>query len=147
MAAGTDNARLRKLFCGKVGQMADSLAASAKALRATPPSPDAPEQVYHVAHSLHGAGTMYGFPCISEMGACLEDLVKAVMSGRRALTQDVIDLIECCAAALRDVAASDDVDEAAAARISEVAWKCECALHDAAGADPPPSQTTPQQAR
>jgi len=87
---------------------------------------------------------MYGFPAVSEMGASLEELVDALRSGRRSPTAPVVDLVEACAAALRNAVQDNHLDDSAAAEISELAWRCECALRDTpVAADPPPDLTPP----
>ena len=137
MDKSTSNPGLEELFCAKVGQMAADLAALAKALATGAPSAGTLQKLYVIAHSLHGAGTMYGFPCVSELGASLEGLINAVRSGQLAPAPEVSDLVDSCAAALREVACPGRANKALAATVSETAWKCECALHRAnAPADP-----------
>lgn len=142
----TKYAKLEKLFCSTVRQMADDLAECAEALRSTPFPPEASQKAYSIAHSLHGAGTMYGFPQVTEMGASLEKMLKALAAGRLAPTPAVIELVDSCANALRGLAEADCDEETSTAAISRLAWKCECTIHESdtriggsAEVSPPPA--------
>jgi len=137
------NPNLKELFCGTVLQMANELADCAKDFRAAPVPPEASRKAYNIAHSLHGAGTMYGFPQVSEMGASLEKMVKALGSGRLAPGAAVVELVDACAKALRDLVDLKCDDEESAAAISRLTWKCECAVHESDTTDDAASEQVP----
>ena len=141
MAAGKTNAKLEKLFYSKVGEMASGLAEALDTLRSRPASAEASEKAYHIAHRLHGAGSMYGFPCVSELGWALEELFIAVRSRRLAITPAVLETLEACTAALGKI--GDGLDDALASDMSEAAWRCQCLLHDANRGDAPPAEARP----
>jgi chemotaxis protein histidine kinase CheA len=123
--------------------MADDLAGLAERLECGAPAPDAPEQAYSIAHSLHGAGTMYGFPTVSEVGASLERLSDALRSGRLKPTGDITHLIGDCAEALRNLAEPRQTDPARDEILSDLAWKCDCAVRDAADRAPHAEANSP----
>jgi len=134
---GANNSKLEQFFRDKIGEMAGELAALAGDFRRTPVPPQTADAVYAIAHSLHGAGTMYGFPAVSEMGAALEELAGLLRSSPPGLGQSVSKLIESCAGALRRIAAAPGPkDNAIVSVISDLAWQCECTVRQAKAADP-----------
>lgn len=124
------NARLDALFCCVVAQMATDLESIANAIRSNPGGLDASDRAYRIAHSLHGAGSLYGYPCVSELGAALERLTDTLRANRLPPTDAVVPLLLDCAAALRGVTGPNRTDPAVIAKLSELAWKCECLLRE-----------------
>ena len=120
--------------------MAGELSGFAAALRSNGMTAEVTEKAYRIAHSLHGAGTLYGYPCVSELGSALEKLVAGIHRGEVRASAGVAELVDSCAAALREAAGPDRGSEAVAARLTRLAWLCECAAHgDAANTQPPAS--------
>jgi chemotaxis protein histidine kinase CheA len=131
MADGVNSTRLQHLFRQVVAEMASNLDGCADELRASAGEPVAAAQkAYVIAHSLHGAGALYGFPSVTELGASLEKMLRAVQEGTFAAPAEAADLLAASATALRAVADSDAANNGAAAKVRSVAWECECALHD-----------------
>ncbi|MFH1732148.1 MAG: Hpt domain-containing protein [Planctomycetota bacterium] len=128
-----------QLFREVVSQMSADLAAFAGSLRAGSARADDHEKVYEIAHSLHGSGKLYGYPCVSELGASLENVVEALQERRLAGAPALASLIESCSAALLDLANLAVPDDAARAKIRDRAWECECVLH----ATPAPARNLP----
>jgi two-component system, chemotaxis family, sensor kinase CheA len=123
---------LEQLFSEKVGQMSEQLAGDVATLQAEPDSADAMDDIYRIAHSLHGAGTMYGFPAVSELGASLEKLAGELQAGRLSAATPILDLIRSAAGALEHAVHADAAIRDAHAQLSELAWECECAARDTA---------------
>ena len=139
MKEETKKLSLDKLFREVVSQMAGGIAAFGRSIRDTPPSPDGCERVYGFAHSLHGSGKLYGYPCVSELGAALEKVTRSMQEARLAASPAVAGLLESSAAALIAVCEAEASDTSARDRIKNLAWECECLMHAAAAAasDPP----------
>jgi chemotaxis protein histidine kinase CheA len=130
LATENGSPELRKLFSSQVRKMADDLAAFADSLRDNPEEPDSPEDIYAIAHSLHGAGTMYGFPWVSEFGGSLEKVVEALRSGNLEPCAELAELMDSCSAALVAAAECKSAADPAADRLSQLAWRCERTAHD-----------------
>ena len=146
MDINPDGQKLDELFRTVAAQMGTELAAFAQSLRSGTPDAAAVRGAYDIAHRLHGAGTPYGYPAVTEMGASLERIIEAVKDGALAVSPALSDLIEACAAALRDLNAPDRAGQDCAARFSRLAWQCECVLHAPSSADSvadPPARTAP----
>ena len=126
----TKKLKLAELFCKVVGQMADDLAAFAQSLKSGSLDDTAFDRAYGIAHSLHGAGALYGYPCLSDLGAALEKLVNYLRCGKVPTSHMAAGLFESCSTALRDVASATTVHGPVIDRIAELAWKCECALRE-----------------
>ncbi|MFO7897439.1 MAG: Hpt domain-containing protein [Planctomycetota bacterium] len=124
--------KLEKLFCSRLGEMGAELAAAVGELRSESANGGAVDQIYQVAHSLHGAGTMYGFPSVSDVGASLEDIARAVRSGDLSLARDLLDLIQRCADTLQEASGPACVTRELQNKLRELAWACQCTLHDTA---------------
>ncbi len=130
-----ENHRLRELFSNKVGQMAADIEhmirdMSPQDLGSIPTA--ASEKIRVIAHSLHGAGTMYGFNCVSELGASMTALLDALQARRIQLTAGIIDLFRAAAELLREIARPGPMPASVTDAISGLAWKYECAVHGTA---------------
>lgn len=110
--------------------MSPELEACAESLRSGSCSCEVLDTAYSIAHSLHGAGEPYGYPCLSAMGAGLENVIAALRAGTLAATEQVAALIDSGAAALKDLADGRSEDGAIRQRISDLAWRCESALRN-----------------
>lgn len=148
MTGGTGQQELDQLFREVVSQMSAKLAAFAASIRTGSACADDHEDACTIAHSLLGSGTLYGYPCVSELGASLEKMVEALQGGRVRRTPAVANLIESCSAALFLLANLAVPDEPARARARDLAWECECVLHAAAApaSDPPAEEAASPQA-
>lgn len=138
----TDNTKQQEadqLFREVVSQRSTNLAAFASSLRAGSARADDHEKAYTIAHSLLGGGTLYGYPCVSELGSSLKKVIKALQERRLAAAPAIASLIESCSAALLDLVNLAVPGEAARAKIRDRAWECECVLHaaPAPASDPP----------
>jgi chemotaxis protein histidine kinase CheA len=129
---------LEELFREVVSEMSANLATFAETLRTTTPNSECCQEAYCIAHSLHGSGKLYGYPCVSELGASLEKLTKALQDCRTPPTPALASLIASCSTALSGLADATVPDETARATIRDLAWECECALHATPDAAPSP---------
>jgi len=120
---------LEELFREVVSEMSANLAAFAERMRTAAPDSECCKEAYCIAHSLHGSGKLYGYPCVSELGASLEKVTKALGDCQIAPTPAVASLIASCSAALSELADGSTPDETARATIRDLAWESECALH------------------
>ena len=118
-----------QLFREVTSQRSTNLAAFASSIRAGSARADDHEDAYQIAHDLLGTGTFYGYPCVSELGASLKNVIKALQEGRLAGAPALASLIESCSTALLDLANLAVPDDAACAKIRDRAWECECVLH------------------
>jgi len=128
-----------QLFREVVSQRSTNLAAFAASLRAGSACADDHDKAYQIAHSLHGTGKLYGFPCVSDLGASLKKVIQALQERRLAGALALASLIESCSAALLDLVNLAVPDEAARAKVRDRAWECECVLHAA----PAPASNSP----
>ena len=136
---------LEELFREVVSEMAANLATFAQAVRTTTPDSECCKEAYCIAHSLHGSGKLYGYPCVSELGASLEKVTKALGDRQISPTPALGSLIASCSAGLSELAAGSAPDTTARAIIRNLAWECECALHatpETAPADPDAASAT-----
>ncbi len=129
MEEETDRMTLDELFREVVSQMAVGLGRFAQAVRSGAPSPDSCEEAHGIAHSLHGSGKLYGYPCVSELGAALEKLVNAVRQGYADPTAALASLFDACSAALLALCEEDASNEDARSRVRDLTWESECVLH------------------
>jgi len=129
MEEKTDKMTLDELFREVVSQMAVGLGRFAGAVRAGAPSPDSCEEAYGIAHSLHGSGELYGYPCVSELGGVLEKLVDAVRQGYAEPTAALASLFDACSAALLALCERNAPNEEARSRLRDLTWESECVLH------------------
>lgn len=132
------NRRLQELFSTKISQMAEELEQLSRDMAPANTeglSPAVSERIRTIAHSLHGAGTMYGFNCVSELGAGMTALLDALRAHRAQLTAGIIDLFRSAAALLREIARPGPTPSSVTDAVSGLAWKCECAIRGAAPAD------------
>jgi chemotaxis protein histidine kinase CheA len=131
---------LEELFREVVSEMSANLAAFSGTLRLQSPDADCCQEAYSIAHSLHGSGKLYGYPCVSELGASLEKVTAALRDRHLPATPALASLVGSCSAALSALCDGHAADEAARAGIRDLAWECECVLHaspaDAAAAAP-----------
>jgi chemotaxis protein histidine kinase CheA len=127
--------KLKKLFSEKVGQMGSELAGYVAGLQPHTHPIDQMDSIYRIAHSLHGAGSMYGFPKISELGASLERVALAVKSGRISLNDSTLALIRKVAQALQEPLGQPETVCDADCALTHLAWECECLLRPAPSAD------------
>ena len=136
---------LDELFREVVLQMSANLAAFAETVRTTAPGSECCKEACCIAHSLHGSGKLYGYPCVSELGASLEKVTKALAAGQIPPTPALASLIASCSAALSELADGSVSDETARSAIRDLAWECECSLHATRNtADAPdPEATSP----
>lgn len=141
MQDDTKKLGLAELFREVVSEMSANLAAFGETVRATTPDAECCKEAYCIAHSLHGSGKLYGFPCVSELGASLEKLTKALGNCEISATPALASLIASCSAALSELAAGSSPDNDARAAVRNLAWECECALH--ATPDTAPSAVDP----
>ena len=127
--------KLQEVLRKRAREMSQELEACAESLRSGSCSCEVLDTAYSIAHSLHGAGEPYGYPCLSEMGAGLENVIAALRAGTLAATEQVAALIDSGAAALKDLAEGRSEDGAIRQRISGLAWRCESTLHNGQLAD------------
>jgi len=125
----TKKMKLEDLFRKVVTTMSEDLASFADRLGAGSTQPDEFDKAYAIAHSLHGAGALYGYRCVSDLGASLEKLVRALAAHQLGPTARAAELIRSCAGALRVVAGPQPAAESVTDKISELAWDCECLAH------------------
>ncbi len=129
------NHRLQELFSTRISQMAADLEELCRDMVPGFLSPATSQKIRPIAHSLHGAGTMYGFNCVSELGASMGGVLDALQSHRIQLSAATIDLFRSAAAVLREIARPGPTPAAVTDSVSALAWKCECAVRGAAVSD------------
>ena len=108
--------------------MGAELDASALLLRVQPDNVEPIEDVYRIAHNLHGSGKMYGCCAVSDLGGSLEKIARSLRDDALSMEPEVIDLIGRCAAALQtlDQTITDEFREG----LEKLDWECQCILHD-----------------
>jgi|GEM_PF-3395754 len=138
----TRKLKLAELFRNVVGQMADDLGAFARSLESGPLDTKELDRAYGIAHSLHGAGALYGYPCLSELGAAMEKLVNSLRTSDARASRKAAALFESCSAALRDITNATTAHGPVTDRISDLAWQCECALRESGATHEPTDRTS-----
>jgi len=139
---GPRDGDLYELFCNKLAEMAGDLSALANALRTGQRDHQTLKPARTAAHRMHGAGSMYGHPCVSQLGAALEQLLPAIEAGQIAVTDAASTLLDDCADALRHFDHAEHRGAATPQAISRLAWQCECAARGGS-TDGPASPTDP----
>ncbi len=120
--------KLERLFCSRIEEMGAELDAAALSLRGQPDNVEALEEVYRIAHSLHGSGKMYGCSAVSDLGGSLEKIARSVRDEALAMEPEIIDLIGRCAAGLQTL--NQTVTDEFREGLKGLDWECQCILHD-----------------
>lgn len=120
MSSPGENPKLKTLFQSVLQQMSTDLSKFSDELANTVQPNYA--AAHNVAHRLHGAAAPYGYPCLSELGAELEQMVSALRTGTVKPTPAVAKLIAIAAETMVKI----EDEKAYIDKIELLAWKCEC---------------------